>query len=157
MGCDIHLVLEEKDANGKWVGINTFMSHDRASWTVGNRKRKPDIFDVWSSPVARDRNYARFSALADVRSYDRVGPKPRGVPDDASETTKHLINKWGVDGHSHSWLSLKEATKIWVETENDDMINHHQKYAEYHFFGVEALTEDPKEFDKYRIVFWFDN
>lgn len=143
MGCDIHLVLERK-IGGEWVGLDPFKGHHRA-WV-----QKGDI--DWSSPVATSRNYTRFARLAGVRGD---GPPPRGVPDDASSLTVYLVKEWGDDGHSHSWIGLKEACVIWAETRGD---SRKDKYPEEHpasyFFEVE---DDPKEFDQFRLVFWFDN
>lgn len=56
MGCDIHLVLEKLTPDGKWVGIDTFKSHQ--CW--------PD--NKWAVPIVRDRNYVRFANLAGVRA-----------------------------------------------------------------------------------------
>jgi hypothetical protein len=65
------------------------------------------------------RNYRLFGFLADVRNGsgfggidtgDAVKPiaMPRGVPDDASPEYKEIVDEWDSDGHSHSWLTLKE-------------------------------------------------
>jgi hypothetical protein len=143
MGCDIHLVLEQRSGD-KWVGINTFAGHHRGAWLV-----KEGDFD-WSSSVARSRNYRRFAALAGVRGD---GPSPRGLPVDASDTTILLTAQWGRDGHSHSWLPLKEAAAIWKETGGilDKFADEH---PESYFF--EASFE-PGTMDDFRVVFWFDN
>jgi hypothetical protein len=65
------------------------------------------------------RNYDLFAMLADVRNGrgfagcntgDGFTPisEPKGVPDDASAYYKWQANRYGVDGHSHSWLTLAE-------------------------------------------------
>lgn len=144
MGCDIHLVLERK-VKGKWLGVNPFKGHHRA-WT----QNKGDM--DWSSPAATTRNYARFARLAGVRGD---GPNPLGVPDDASELTKYLVHEWGGDGHSHSWIDLKEACVIWAETRNGGREDDHpEKCPASYFFEVDG---DPEEYEDYRLVFWFDN
>jgi len=149
MSCDIHLVLEKRRKDGKWVGIDTFLGHHRLYAKKGE-------FD-WDSPVARGRNYERFAALAGVRGN---GPAARGLPLDISETTQEMVAQWGGDGHSHSWLPLKEASKIFLETEYQlaEENGYREKYPESYYFGVEKYDEnDDKFFDNYRIVFWFDN
>jgi hypothetical protein len=113
------------------------------------------ITDI-SAPVATTRNYARFAALAGVRGE---GPAPRGIPGDVSETTQYLIDEWGEDGHSHSWLELDEAVKIFVETGSDEKEvgedpPYWRKWPYSFFFDVDE--EKATEHD-YRIVFWFDN
>lgn len=85
MGCDIHTHVEIKREN-KWVHIDEV----------------PEEFER--------RNYSTFSILAGVRSSFNVKPisEPKGVPEDASEETKTNIEEWNGDGHSHSYLTLKE-------------------------------------------------
>lgn len=146
MGCDIHMVLEHKVValeNGvrreKWVGVNAFQS-------------SKDFDGSHHVPTARTRNYKRFGALAGVRDD---GPEPKGIPSDASELTKLLVDEWGSDGHSHSWLTLTEAAEIFLATENSagakDRIG--INYPAYYFFGV----EEHEGYANFRVVFWFDN
>lgn len=149
MGCDIHLVLEQH-VGEKWIAIDTFMSHHRLY------AKPDDIMDGFSSPTARSRNYKRFAKLAGVRG---PGPQPKGMPGDASETAKFLVNDWDEDGHSHSWLPIAEAARIFLETEWHDpakslseMIT---KYPVSHYFNVD--TSGSKNDEDFRIIFWFDN
>ena len=123
MGCDIHIAVEKK-VGDKWV------MRDRLHYT------KPST----------NRNYPRFAALAGVRGD---GPDPRGLPEDIGESTRLYRDEWGSDGHSDSWLPLKEACRAWLETDwqPDDFA---RKYPECHYFDVEDQGE-------YRVVFWFDN
>ena len=148
MGCDIHVMLEEKDADtGKWININTFPSHHM------QYADKDAMMDGYSMPVAESRNYQRFGALAGVRCD---GPNPRGLPDNISETTAFMANKIGQDGHSHSWLPFKDAVKIWKDTEYKELSDNTKKYPASYFFTVDDIEED-KDWDRYRVVFWFDN
>ncbi len=149
MGCDIHLVLEKKHGK-KWVGIDTFAGHQQPKWMVAKG------MSGYSSPIARERNYERFAALANVRG---PGPKPRGLPKDASDTTKLMVERWGGDGHSHSWLPLAEAANIFDKTNgpqdsDDDFVS---KYPTSHFFGVDVSEGSNEKISDYRVVFWFDN
>ena len=137
MGCDIHIVLEKKH-DGKWVGVHAFPYYESVN--------KGYMF-----APAIDRNYHRFAALAGVRGE---GPDAKGFPEDASELSRMLFDRWEDDGHSFSYLSVVEATKIFLETARSDAVSDFgKKYPEHFFFGVE--TEDG--FDNFRIVFWFDN
>jgi hypothetical protein len=56
------------------------------------------------------RNYIFFGIIAGVRSYDTKSmvSEPRGLPKDVSPQVKRHSDQWGVDGHSHSYLTLKE-------------------------------------------------
>lgn len=146
MGCDIHMVLEKRFGE-KWVGIDTFVTHHRAPYTV--EKGQMD----WSTPVARGRNYMRFARLAGVRGD---GPEPRGLPADVSETSKALSDAWDGDGHSHSWLPLKDAARIWVETEREPS-EYATKYPESYFFNADVSDGSSEAETDYRVVFWFDN
>jgi hypothetical protein len=143
MGCDIHMVLEERDDEFGWVGINAFHGH---------RDRKGSS----SWPGATDRHYKRFAALAGVRGE---GPEPKGIPDDASPLTRLEIKGWGGDGHSHSWLPISEAAKIFstrfYETEMPlDPKSYEADYPAEFWFGA---STDTASLENYRLIFWFDN
>lgn len=125
MGCDIHAHTEIK-VNGRW-------EHYRA----------PCI----------SRDYALFSMMAGVRTWagapDPIA-EPRGLPEDASVTTKLDSESYGKDGHTHSWLSLTEMEAV-----------------ERFFFGglfgfffgdwVGDRAGWPSAVEDARVVFWFDN
>ena len=140
MGCDIHLILEKK-IGANWVGVSLFNGFH-------TRNYPHTVY-----PIAVDRSYARFSALAGVRGD---GPPPRGVPDDISVLAKSIVDEYGNDGHSHSWLPLVDATKIFMATnfrpgfEPDEL-----PWCEWptnYFFNV-----DDTEANHHRLVFFFDN
>lgn len=136
MGCDIHLVVE-KQVDGKWIAFNTM----NFSYSINGKLHVP---------AARERNYKRFAAIAGVRGD---GPKPKGLPEDISDTTKHLVDHWGPDGHSHTWLSLQEAVNIFEATEKEEtywLDTGHP--AGFYFYVYE--DGDPGE---YRLIIWFDN
>lgn len=145
MGCDIHAVVERK-VGEKWIAVNVIQNH----YTAG--RDHDGETDGFSSPAALDRNYARFAAMAGVRGS---GPIPKGVPEDPSQTTAHLI-KSDIDGHSHSWLPLDEAIKIMANTEqwraHEDEKCWIRQYPSHFFFNVED-----DQLDDHRLVFWFDN
>lgn len=141
MGCDIHLVLEKHDEELGWIGIDAFRGH---------RDRKGE----YSSPHATDRHYRRFAALAGVRGG---GPEPRGVPGDASALTRLFVRDWDSDGHSHSWLPVAEAAKIfskrfYSEEKPLDPKSYEAEYPADYWFDA-----DDAQADKFRLVFWFDN
>jgi hypothetical protein len=144
MGADIHGVVERR-VGEKWVAVRVFGYVHQPGY-----KDRPyeAAFDV-----ALSRNYRRFAALAGVRG---VGPEPRGIPSDASETTAFLIADDGDDGHSHSWLPLDEAAAIFGRTEPwPDGVPEDgwpRAYPASLFFGVES-----ESIAEHRLVFWFDN
>ena len=103
MGCDIHLYTEKKLLNN-----NTWWccDHFQLNPYYGEEYEKK-----WNVvPIYDGRSYSLFTALAGVRD-DGMTPvisDPRGLPDDVSEIIKQESDDWGVDGHSHSWLTAKE-------------------------------------------------
>lgn len=69
--------------------------------------------------VEVDRNYDLFAMLADVRNGRGFAGietgegflpicDPKGLPDDVSEPVREASDRWGVDGHSHSWHTLAD-------------------------------------------------
>ena len=140
MGCDIHMVVEQRHADG-WALVRTFDS-------ITDRNGE------WSMPVARDRNYGRFARLAGVRGD---GPDPLGLPADISRSARQLYDAWGSDAHSVSWMPLDMAADLFLDTEYpgrvEEWSEHLTKYPMYTYFGVEEEYYE----DNYRLVFWFDN
>lgn len=127
MGCDIH----------GWVEV-----------------RVGDKFIATMQLKDRDRNYARFAALAGVRNYHEVDAKsPKGIPADVSDTAGYDIEKWDSDGHSHSYIPIKEAATIFLATawEPRDFA---KEYPLSEYFDFE---EEEDEANDARLVFWFDN
>jgi len=84
MGCDIHLHVEKR-VNGEWE-------------------------ETECNNVYDGRNYTLYAALAGVRNYDRFTPiaEPKELPKDVSAEVYNESERWGCDGHSHSWLTLTE-------------------------------------------------
>lgn len=115
MGCDIHFFVEKK-VDGAWQ-LQGEVAPDNEGWPGFTG---PKFYD--------GRNYNLFAILADVRNgwgfagiKTGEGFKPigdaRGVPEDASEGYKQLVNGWGVDGHSHSHFLLRELLDYdWTQT-----------------------------------------
>ena len=122
MGCDIHGWVEVKH-NGKWIAISN---------------RFGDL-----------RNYERFAMLASVRGISNR--RPLGIPKDLSETAKYSIESLGDDGHSHSYMPIKEAADIFLATTTAPT-EYEEKYPVSAFFEV-----DPDDEREFRLVFWFDN
>lgn len=128
MGCDIHGWVEVK-VGDKWVAVD----------------RLKDV----------DRNYKRFALLAGVRDCHKESvATPKGIPNDVSDSARYDIDQWGADGHSHSYMPLADAAKIFLETDPTPS-NHEKKYPLDAFFDFEE--EDDLNISNVRLVFWFDN
>lgn len=135
MGCDIHIHAEIR-VNGKWLH--------------------------YDQPECR-RDYALFERMAGVRGdvENAIAP-PRGLPADASETTKLCSDFYDSDGHSHSWLSSKEIADLadWCNGRGRDYAFPDwdrwlfgNGYSDFHKY-----PSDRKEgVEDVRFVFWFDN
>jgi len=151
MGCDIHFHSEVK-RNGTW--------HHHSEANIR-------------------RNYAVFAKMAGVRNRPGANTpivpisKPKGLPEDATELTKLHSEKYGVDGHSHSWLNSKEISELhkWILCE-DNPIEwfgddgpwrwEHENMPYFmgnHLNGFVDYPEDWKDsgIEDVRYVFFFDN
>ena len=113
MGCDIHMFVEYKrnmptkdfkDRKDQWVLGDYFMRNPFNPAFEDEEEFK--IIELYG-----DRDYTLFSTLAGVRDYSGKNEPvsiPKGLPEDCCEYVKKQNEKWGSDGHSHSWLTLKE-------------------------------------------------
>lgn len=122
MGCDIHMRAEVK--------IST-PNNPKPTWKAVGRVFRSQYYrpkevtveggynEILTNEPYDGRNYDLFAILADVRNGrgfagcdtgDGFKPivDPRGVPEDASEVYKKMVEEWGIDGHSHSWVTLDE-------------------------------------------------
>lgn len=136
MGCDIHAHVEVK-VKGVWEHYNI-----------------PDI----------GRDYDLFSRMAGVRGDS--GVEPKGLPKKLSFITKYDRKRWGVDGHSDSWLSAKEVSALcdYLEARTKKENPKQYYYAEKVFgwlFGSGwdfwKYPQQERDFEDARLVFWFDN
>lgn len=166
MGCDIHAIVERK----------TFPYGNRESWRWRN-----------SGTPGITRNYVLFSLLANVRNdWDPGFPyidTPRGVPgyetrtanygrfealgeitdwdETPSDAYESLVLNWGVDGHSHSWVTLRELKDAkeliqgyyWEDGIPKYILDDYYNLLEY----MEHQKYDGQTDDDIRLVFFFDN
>ena len=135
MGCDIHIHAEIK-VRGKWHHYD-----------------QPDC----------DRNYLLFEKMAGVRGeVSNAISAPRGLPENATFTTKFDAKHWGSDGHSHSWLSSKEVGQLatwWEANGNGGLFARWDQWLFGNpYSGWTKYPQDrPKGLDDFRFIFWFDN
>ncbi len=139
MGCDIHLHTEVK-LNGRWEHYGA-----------------PSI----------TRQYDLFTLMAGVREASGVEAisEPRGLPEDCTYVTKFDSEKWGVDGHSHSYLTAEELVVV-------EEFMHEKLGKEFwrlerdewgYLFGngwssfKKYPSDQPEGLEDVRFVFWFDN
>lgn len=113
MGCDIHLYVEYRKTinsvpdwySGDYLMINPY---------YGTDEDEPKYNIV---PLYDNRNYDLFAILADVRNYcdNKYISLPKGLPSDITKETAKENLYWGDDGHSHSYLTLKELLEFTPE------------------------------------------
>lgn len=102
MGCDIH-IYREKMINGCWISADT--------WKPSKYDKDEFIHDE----VGGGRNYALFYCLARVRQNgcgNKFSFEPRGMPLAFSDEVLRVYERWGEDGHSHSFLYLHELEEL---------------------------------------------
>jgi len=110
MGCDIH-AYAEYIRNGKWVKAGKRFENDMYL-------PQYDWSEFYIDEPYCERNYNLFAILAGVRN--ERGPYgeerrvfwpisvPRDLPEDVTAGVKRLSDRYGIDGHSHSFLYLRE-------------------------------------------------
>jgi hypothetical protein len=159
MGCDIHLFAEKRFYNhdksrSAWVNVD--------KWTYN---KDYYLYPEWRGDGEKimhincddrfytdGRNYNLFCALAGVRNYFEnpvVISPPKGLPKDVSPVIRREKRRWGIDGHSHSWLSLREL----LEFDWSAWGNTCDAFRDEVIPKLQALGGP----DDARIVFWFDN
>ncbi len=174
MGCDIHSYVEVK-IDGIWCIPNPpIFEYDDIAKRIYNEAYHNHPFE-W-------RDYGVFDFLADVRNYSKVPPiaENRGMPDDVSEEVKVALEGWEWDGHSYSWLSLKELTVFdydatfedrrtmkqtgpnsWsgagLADEGEGRVITFRKFLGGGFFKDLKTMKKLGKPEDVRIAFWFDN
>lgn len=109
MGCDIHMYCEEQNTiNGvtEWRNADHLVRNHYLG-TNGWETNEYEVVELCGS-----RNYSMFTALCGVRDYTDQSPKidaPRGLPKDCCTFIKKASDDYGIGGHSHSFVSLKEV------------------------------------------------
>ena len=160
MGCDIHLHTEVfKD--GTWRCLDDIV-------------KNPDFGEEFESEyyvreyfIKLYRNYELFALLANVRNYGSFKNKPisepKGLPNDVSDNVGIESEKWGIDGHSHSYHTLADLLIWWKDAPKNQMkalLMKHNNISQETMDTMNKIisvmenqTDNPENI---RIVFWFD-
>lgn len=127
MGCDIHCVREVK-TEGHWLG----------------------------KEVAIPRWHQLFGLMAGVRSSS-VDPIKhcRGMPNDASTCFRLLLNDYGKDAHSTSYLTRKEVLEAYHDRQQTDPNS--MEYEEAFQALIGYLSPEYPQNDGIRVCFFFDS
>ncbi|MFA6971806.1 MAG: hypothetical protein WC208_10445 [Gallionella sp.] len=160
MGCDIHLFAEKKVYNyndkekskGRWVSLDKWVEREEFEY-----KDRPLEVPYKGGFYTHGRNYNLFSALANVRSHYFIDAtfisEPKGMPRDASKLVWAACDDYGTDGHSHSWLTLKELKDFNWKPYGDSV----KEFMDEVFPKLEEAKGKERTDEEVRIVFWFDN
>lgn len=133
MGCDIHIVIEEK-VGDKWIGI---VATDRLK----------------DRPIYAMRDYGFFAEIANVRG--RGGHYPKNLPRDVSELAWHLYMRCPTDHHSASHMTIEKFCEIHNSLNPSKSRREH---ATWDLMGLWPAAEIEDEgASPFRVVFWFDN
>ena len=124
MGCDIHGFWEIKDHTGNWIAVDT---------------------------INPSRNYEWFGVVAGVRSGPDIGTANRGIPDNSSGAYRDMIDEWGADLHSHTWLTRDEVLAACEEL-NRRLTEYYNDLTEHHEYPPNLDTNVTQ-----LIVGWGDN
>lgn len=107
MGCDIHIHVEIKSHDNKWLSGDYYKVNP-----YFNPNDNEDFEKEYSCvEIHGSRNYTLFTTLAGVRDYSGKNipvSEPKGFPDNCCKQVIESKESWDGDGHSHSWLTLKE-------------------------------------------------
>lgn len=125
MGCDIHAFVEvryfksgdKKREHGIWISRDKWMVNEDYVLDPENTGNRYAI--DYGDEIYSRRSYLIFAILAGVRNYYDIKPVslPKGLPSDVSPEVKAQSDWWGEDGHSHSFLTLKEILDYdWTQT-----------------------------------------
>lgn len=173
MGADIHFVIEHNDPedNLGWVGVfwsdaphsppsyNMELAYGNGDYITPEEQRRRMDHGVHPFGRLGRRDYDFFARLAGVRGD---GPRPNGLPPDASAMTQRCVAGWEGDGHSHGHMTLREfvrrkiisdgllAEAAKTKLQGGDPIVEYLRGAVGEYYG---LTLD----DNTRVVYWFDN
>lgn len=141
MGCDIHLFVEKKIA-GKWQAVKG-VNELEVQYIEGIRKGG-ELEEYWTRRLQElqegtfdylfdGRHYLLFEVLAGVRAKHDLVPisEPKGLPEDGSPEALASSQEWGMDGHSHSWLTAAELNAY----------NWDQNISREGWVGVEQFKE----------------
>ena len=166
MGCDIHMVLERK-IKDEWVGVHNYHGFEAVALRgVGNLTKEKSSLQGWISFRITDRDYQLFGELAGVRTDGTLGNQPQGLPEDASQLTRVSADEWGMDGHSHSYLSLTEFVSAYAAATDQapQLVEHrlHPTEQTQTWFNdictlITGFDIYDNRYDDFRICFWFDN
>jgi len=130
VGCDIHVFLERKRST-------------EDTWSLDNCHTTDE--DGLINTLCFNRWYKLFGRMASVRYHDSLCRPAAGIPKDASAAYLDVCDNWGIDGHSHSWMSISTYHKILKKLgylKNIDVATFPNRYPVFNWRSVFSYTDD---------------
>lgn len=164
MGCDIHWYVErivDERWELVWPGMYELRSDleergvlegypGRIVETAEEYCRFSDAEYV--HPLHVNRNYCLFGVLAGLRGGLEPISAPRGMPEGPSREYLWEAERWGDDGHTHSWYLLSELLAYdWKSV--GDGLEYLKGFVERTLPAMQGLGKS----HEVRAVFFFDN
>jgi hypothetical protein len=151
MGCDIHLIVQYRDAAGAWLPAQRIIRDKYDS--------RANTLEPWFDT----RNYALFRILAGVPrvAVDRIISEARGFPADMDESINPDIGQgtnymgFWLGDHTHSFLHLNELIAFFDT--NPEMRPLARDFYTDLMPRLCALAEQHGGAENVRIVFGFDS
>lgn len=115
--------------------------HPELVWDYGLPSGPPDR-NGYRECAITDRDYEWFEKIANPQERGLAFWVARGVPEDISPIVREFIDKWEGDGHTHSWLMVREILNQKVKLDD--------------FPQYDWLVQHIADPDNTRMVFFFD-
>lgn len=140
-------INDEKEARDKLESFCESLSIERAEELYGDNAV---VNRDWCMPYEfKSRNYEYFSLLSGVRgdSPHTLQPEPRGIPENVSIEIYREFKVCESDFHTPSWVML------------DELFQSHHLARMINVQAIKSYFENipDLEFEKIRMVFWYDN
>ena len=157
------LQLEASDIESG-VAAEKFLEKIEEWYPKAEREKDPDLMVEYKQELASGedfesperindwiydgRNYDLFAILANVRNgYGFAGvdtgdgfnpiAMPKGIPSNVSKVVRQEAERWGDDGHSHSYLTVKELLDFnWNQTTTQRGVVSEKEYIMFKEKGV---------------------
>lgn len=113
-------------------------------------KDNPYVYKSWGYPYdIRSRNYNFFSLLSGIRgeTHETLQKNNLGIPNDCCQEIMETYRMEESDSHTASWIML------------DELFEHPLLSKERNVQAIKEYFEslDEFEYDKIRMIFWYDN
>jgi hypothetical protein len=158
--CEKRFFRDHKQREGGvWVSVDKWKVNEYKILYPEDYEDEPEFEIDYDDRFYKSRDYFLFYILAGVRGNDSWGPRiadPKGIPDDCCPHIKNEIDRWDSDGHSHSYLTLKEILDFdWnAKVEMEDTVRQDDYESFIRKFPPEDILEETYRTigeDNYRI------